>query len=117
MPGTGRERRSIVMDGVFVMRRADGTLFTEDRNGKSTMPIWESEETLARYRERNPALMTWFPARLTRTMFERMRASQDATELFLLGGDDPSAELDDGRPVSLQEIFPDSDRTSSEHVN
>jgi len=46
-----------------------------------------------------------------------MRASQDATELFLLGGDDPSAELDDGRPVSLQEIFPDSDRTSLENIS
>lgn len=106
-----------MIDGVFVMRRADGTLFTEERNGRSTIPVWESEETLARYRERNPEFITWFPARLTRTMLERMQASQDASELFLLGGDDPSAELDDGRPVSLQEIFPEKDRTSLEHVN
>jgi len=105
------------MDGVFVMRRADGTLFTEEKNGRSTIPVWRSEETLARYRERNPELITWFPARLTRTMLDRMRASQDATEFFLLGGDDPSAELDDGRPVSLQEIFPDSDRTSLENIS
>ena len=102
------------MSDMFVMRRADGGLFTEEINGKLTVPVWSSEEALARYRERNPELMTFLAARLTRSLINRPGsgvAGEGTTEFYLLSEDDPDAELDDGRPIPLEEIFPETQHT------
>lgn len=102
------------MSEMFVMRRADGNLFTEETNGKLSIPLWSSEEALARYKERNPELMTFLPTRLTRSLLDRLgsgRADEGTPGFFLVAEDDPSADLDEGRPISLEEIFPASERT------
>ena len=102
------------MNEMFVMRRADGDLFTEEINGKVNMPIWSSEEALARYKERNPELMTFLPTRLTRPLIDRIAgglAGEGTTGFFLLAEDDPNANLDDGRPISLEEIFAEGEPT------
>jgi hypothetical protein len=102
------------MSEMFVMRRADGDLFTEEINGKLSIPVWSSEEALARYKERNPELMTFLATRLTRSLINRPGsglAGEGATAFFLLSEDDPDADLDDGRPISLEEIFPESEHT------
>ena len=102
------------MSEMFVMRRADGDLFTEEINGKLTIPVWSSEEALARYKERNPELMTFLAARLTRSLINRPGSAstkEGTSEFFLLSEDDPDADLDDGRPISLEEIFPESEHT------
>ena len=102
------------MSEMFVMRRADGDLFTEEIAGKPSIPIWSSEEALARYKERNPELMTFLATRLTRSLIKRVRsglAGQTPIGFFLLAEDDPNADLDDGRLISLEEIFPGSEHT------
>lgn len=96
------------MSEMFVMRRADGDLFTEEINGKVNLPVWSSEEALARYKERNPELMTFLATRLTRSLINRLAsglAGEGPPGFFLLAEDDPNANLDDGRPISLEEIF------------
>jgi hypothetical protein len=103
------------MGYVFVMRRANGDLFTEEVNGRLRIPVWRSEEEVARHRERNPELLTFLPARLTRPLIRRITTalgSEGTTEFFLLSEDDPDADLTDGRPISLDEIFPEGEHTS-----
>ena len=102
------------MSEMFVMRRADGDVFTEEINGKLIVPVWSSEDTLARYKERNPELMTFLATRLTRSLINRIGsglAGEGTTGFFLLAEDDPDADLDDGRPISLEGISPESERT------
>jgi hypothetical protein len=99
---------------MFVMRRADGDLFTEEIHGKLNLPVWSSEEALARYKERNPELMTFLATRLTRSLISRMGsgvAGEGTTGFFLLAEDDPDADLYDGRPISLEEIFSEGERS------
>jgi hypothetical protein len=102
------------MSEMFVMRRANGDLFTEKINGKLGIPVWSTEEAPARYRERNPELMTFLAARLTRSLINKIgnRLGNEGTaEFFLLTEDDPDADLEDGRPISLEEILPGGGRT------
>jgi hypothetical protein len=103
------------MGDVFVMRRANGDLFTEEINRKPQVPVWRSEEAAARYRERNPELLTFLPARLTRPLMKKITSGpgpEATTEFLLLPEDDPDADLTDGRPISLDEIFPEGEHTS-----
>src|SRR5215216_2359308 len=102
--------RSIRMSDVFVMRRANGDLFTEEINGRLRIPVWKSEEAVARYRERNPELITFLPMRLSRPSIKKAVSglgSVGVTEFFLISEDDPDADLTDGKPISLEEIFPE----------
>ena len=103
------------MSDVFVMRRANGDLFTEEINGRLRIPVWKSEEAVARYRERNPELITFLPLRWSRPLMNRVASglgSEGTMEFFLLSEDDPDADLTDGKPISLEEIFPESEQTS-----
>jgi hypothetical protein len=102
------------MSEMFVMRRANGDLFSEEINGKPAIPVWSNEEALARYKERNPELMTFVAARLTRSLINKIRkglGNVATAEFFRLAEDDPDADLEDGRPISLEEIFPGGGRT------
>jgi hypothetical protein len=102
------------MSQMFVMRRANGDLFTEEINGKLGIPVWSNEETLARYRQRNPELMTFMAARLTRALIDKIGkqlGNEGTVEFFKLAEDDPDADLEDGRPISLEEILPGGGRT------
>ena len=100
------------MSEMFVGRRADGELFTERIDGKWIVPLWSSKDALARYKERNPELLTFLPARLTGSLLDRIRSGQagpEITAFFLLTDDDPDADLDDGRPISLDGITLESE--------
>jgi hypothetical protein len=100
------------MSEMFVMRRADGELFTEEINGKWIVPLWSGEDAPARYKERNPELLTFLPARLTRPMLNRIRSGlvgAGITGFFLLADDDPDADLDEGSPISLEGITLESE--------
>ena len=102
------------MSEMFVVRRANGDVFTEEIDGKPTVPVWSSEEAIERYKERNPELITFLGARLTRSMISRIGnglAGKGTPEFFLLAEDDPDADLDDGRPISVEEIFPQGEHS------
>lgn len=95
------------MSEMFVMRRADGKPFTEEINGELVVPLWSSEDALARYKERNPELLTFLPTRLTPSLLNSIRsglAGAGTRGFFLLPDDDPDADLDDGKPISLESI-------------
>jgi hypothetical protein len=103
------------MSEMLVMRRANGKFFMEEVNGKRRIPLWSSEDALARYKERNPHLITFLPARLTDSLLDRIRSAagnEGATEFFLLADDSPDASLDDGRPISLEEVFAASEHST-----
>ncbi|MFY9608303.1 MAG: hypothetical protein WAU45_06755 [Blastocatellia bacterium] len=97
------------MNEVFVMRRANGTLFTEEISGKPLVPIWSSEEAVLHYRERNPELGVFLPQRFSRSLLKSLTSSSGSPEFFLLSNEDADADLQDGRPVSLDEIFPEGE--------
>ncbi len=95
------------MSEMLVLRRANGEPFTEEINGKQVIPVWSSEQEVARYKERNPELITFLPARLTRFLSNKARTVfGSGAEFFLLSEDDHDANLDDGRSISLEEILP-----------
>jgi hypothetical protein len=102
------------MGEMFVLRRADGGFFSKELHGKLTLPVWSSEESLARYQERNPTLMTFMATPLTRSLISKIEneiAGERITGFFLPDEDDPNADLGDGRPISLEEIFSKGEST------
>lgn len=74
------------MTEMFVVRRANADLFTEQTNTKLMIPVWSEREAPARYKERNPRPMTCLAARRTRSLV-------------------------DGVAISLEEILPGAGRT------
>jgi hypothetical protein len=98
------------MDELYVMRRANGDLFAQQIKGELVIPVWSSEEEVARFKERNPELRVFLPARLDRSLIKRIKTrllDAGTTEFFLLSNDDPDAHLYEGRPVKLEELFQD----------
>ena len=102
------------MEDVYVMRRANGDLFTEEVQGKMRIPVWSSRDTADRYKARNPELSVFLPARLDRLLFNKIKTLQEGSaEFFLLSEEDPNASLFEGRPMKADEIFPGKEATSA----
>ena len=98
------------MSELFMMRRANGDLFTEEINGELVIPVWSGKDAVARYKERNPELRIFLPARLDRTTMRRVesgRGAEGTTRFFLLSDDAPDAYLDEGRLIAPEEVFPE----------
>ena|SRR5438105_8874258 len=94
------------MNEMLVLRRADGELFTEEINGKQVIPLWSSAEEVARYKERNPTLITLLPTQLSGALRNKSKSiGAKGAEFFLISEDNHDASLDDGRTVSLEEII------------
>lgn len=86
----------------FLMRRANGDLFTLAIEGKEYVAVWPDEASAIRYKERNPELLTYLPARIDRRMVERkLRPLMTVRPLrfWLLDRDDPAAEFESGRII------------------
>jgi hypothetical protein len=101
------------MGEMFVLRRANGELFSEEIDGKLNIAVWPNAEVLARYKERNPELMIFLPTRLTRPLIDKVGSElgkEEAAEFFLLADDAPDADLENGRSITLEEIFPGNAR-------
>lgn len=96
------------MSELFVLRRANGDLLTERVSGHLRVPLWSSKDAVARFKERNPELMVFLPARLNHSLMKKIG---DA-EFFLLSNDTPDADLDDGMPIRREELFTDDQITS-----
>ena len=92
---------------LYVMRRANGDLFTEEIGGRISVPLLSTRDLVDRYKARNPELAVFFPAPLDSRMKKKMKALglEQSAEFFLLSDDDPDAYLDKGRPIRREEIF------------
>ena len=96
------------MAEMLVMRRANGDLFTEEINGQPRIPVWSSRAACARYRQRNPELLTYLPARLDDSLIRRITgdfSGEWRAAFFLMSEDAPDAYLDRGRPISVDELL------------
>jgi hypothetical protein len=94
------------MAEMLVMRRANGDLFTEEVNGRVVIPVWSSRDIVARYRERNPELLTYLPARLNDALLRRLCEREDGHATFLLMSEDaPDANLKRGRVIATDELL------------
>ena len=102
------------MEDLYVMRRANGDLFTEDAQGKIRIPAWPGRDAIDRYKARNRELIVFLPARLDRTLLKKIKAltNEAPVEFFLLSEEDPNASLYEGRPLTPEEIFPEEEIVS-----
>ena len=102
------------MSNMYVMRRANGDFFTEEMEGKVRIPVWSNIDAVARYKARNPELSVYLPRRLDRRLIQKIKAlgGEATTEFFLLSGDDPDADLNVGKPIMQEELFPESEAPS-----
>jgi hypothetical protein len=101
------------MGDVYVMRRANGDLFTEEVQGKIRIPVWSSRDTADRYKARNPELSVFLPTRLDRLLFNKIKTlREESAGFFLLLEEDPNADLYEGRLIMPDEIFPEKEVTS-----
>ena len=96
------------------MRRANGDLFTVEVGGRPLIPVWSSRDAAARYRERNPELLTYVPARLDDALVRRVAGpgGERHATFFLMSEDAPDANLSRGRIVSANDLLPAGDLTS-----
>lgn len=95
---------------MLVMRRANGDLFTEVIDGRIRIPVFSGEDAVERFKAHNPELMVFLAAPLTRSLIQKSRQKFGPNaniEFFLLSDLAPSASLDDGEPISIEEIFPE----------
>jgi hypothetical protein len=95
------------MSEMYMLRRANGDFFAEEVGGRLSIPVWPSREAVARYKERNPELIFFSPARADRDLMKRLTGGpgREAADFFLLSGSAPDAYLKDGKPISLEEVF------------
>jgi hypothetical protein len=93
---------------MLVMRRANGDLFTEVVDGRIRIPVWSDSDAVERFKARNPELMIFLAVPLTRSIVQKSRQKLDNNniEFFLLSDTAPSARLDDGEPINVEEVFP-----------
>lgn len=96
------------MAEMLVMRRANGDLFGKEINGQPRILVWSSRAACARYRARNPELLTYLPARLDDALMQRIvdgaNGARHAT-FFLIAEDAPDASLERGSMVSPDELL------------
>ena len=93
------------MAEMLVMRRANGDLFSREINGQPRIPVWSTRAACARYRERNPELLTYVPARLDEALIRRILDGARQVTFFLIAEDAPDASLDRGKVVSPDELL------------
>jgi len=96
------------MAEMLVMRRANGDLFGKEINGQPRILVWSSRAACARYRVRNPELLTYMPARLDEALLRQLangtNGARHAT-FFLISEDAPGASLDRGRSLAPDELL------------
>jgi hypothetical protein len=103
------------MSDMYVMRRANGDLFTDEtKAGNIRIPVWPNADATVRYKARNPELLVYLPAGLDHSLIKKIRAlgAEGTIEFFLLSDNDPDADLNAGRPIEPEELFPQIEATS-----
>jgi hypothetical protein len=96
------------MNEMYVMRRANGDLLTVEIQGKKRIPVWTNEDSVSRYKAFNPELIFYWPVKLNRDVVKRATVKftkEELPGLFLISSRTPDAQLKDGKPITLDEVF------------
>jgi hypothetical protein len=101
------------MSEYLVMRRANGDLFAERAGDRLRIPVWSSQESIDRFRAHNPELVLFLPARLTRSIISKAKLKDEEVSFMLLSEDAPEVSLEQGRLMTSEEIFSDSQAASA----
>jgi hypothetical protein len=88
----------------YILRRANGEVFTLERNGVSYIAVWADERDVRRSKSANPDLMLYVPAPVTGRFLKR-RFGDRELRFFLVDGRDP--DLKRGREITPEEILGD----------
>jgi hypothetical protein len=86
----------------FILRRANGEVFTISINDVPHVAVWDSELGIRRSKNINPDLIVYVPATLDRRVIKRQLAGQPI-KFFLVDSFDP--DLTSGREISEDELF------------
>ena len=94
------------MSQFYLMRRANGDVFTMEIDGQLRIPVWRSEESAARYKVHNPDLIVYFPVKLGLGLLKKAakRMGSETPALFLLDDTNPDVDFDDGRMITGEDI-------------
>lgn len=90
------------------MRRANGDLLALEQDEEVLIPIWSSKDTAVRYKTLNPQLNIFWPVELKKEMMKRVAGGpgdKERTGFILFAESSPTAELDSGRRVALDDLF------------
>lgn len=90
------------MSNFYILRRANGEVFTISINGAPYVAVWESELGVRRSKNMNPDLMVYVPVAPNRRLVERQFAGEPV-KFFLVDSSDP--DLTSGREISDEEVF------------
>jgi hypothetical protein len=110
----------MTMGDMYVMRRANGDILTVEAQGKKRIPVWTSEDSVTRYKALNPELIFYWPVKLNRDVITRATRKAligEPAEFFLLSTKTPDAQLEDGEPVTLEQVLPEASAAVSAPSN
>ncbi|MBI3951568.1 MAG: hypothetical protein HY314_14045 [Acidobacteria bacterium] len=90
------------MSTYYILRKANGEILTIDVEGKTYIPVWDSESAVRRSKRANPDLIVYVPVQLDRRWIER-RFSNLQVPFLLVDSRDP--DLQTGREIDPAELF------------
>jgi hypothetical protein len=86
----------------YILRRANGEIFTLQRDGVTYVAVWADERDVRRSKSANPDLMVYVPAPVSERVL-RQRLGDRPIRFFLVDGRDP--DLKTGREISPEEVL------------
>ena len=93
---------------MYLMKRANGDLFTLTVGGNEYVAVWPNEFAARRYKARNPELLVYLPARIDRALVERKLGRllhEQSLRFWLLDENDPAAGFNRGRMVEWPAVL------------
>lgn len=86
----------------YILRKANGEVFTLEVNGVSYVAVWGDERDVRRSKSANPDLMVYIPAPADERFLKR-RFGDRPIRFFLVDGRDP--DLRTGREITPEDVF------------
>ncbi len=86
----------------YILRRANGEIFTLQRDGVSYIAVWADERDVRRSKSANPDLMVYVPAPADERVLRRWLGDRPM-RFFLVDSRNP--DLRTGREISPEEVL------------
>ena len=93
---------------MYLMRRANGDLFTLSFDDREYIAIWPEETSARRFKSANSALAVYWPVLIDKNVVEkrlRKLPNQDNMKFWLLDDYDVSLDLENGRTAEWPEVL------------